>query len=74
MVVEKYWNPPLLCVSWVLVIEWKCVWDVKVHGYVYTFMAGLGLFDQKSAIAVTMSIVTAFKFCIGHRKNGLLNR
>ena len=37
-------------------------------------MAGLGLFDQKSAIAVTMPIVTAFKFCIGHRKNGLLNR
>jgi hypothetical protein len=37
------------------------------------YMAGLGLFDQKSAIAVTMPIVTAFKFCIGHRKNGLLN-
>jgi hypothetical protein len=37
-------------------------------------MAGLGLFDQKSVIAVTMPIVTAFKFCIGHRKNGLLNR
>jgi hypothetical protein len=35
-------------------------------------MAGLGLFDQKSALAVTMPIVTAFKFCIGHRKNGLL--
>jgi hypothetical protein len=37
-------------------------------------MAGLGLFDQKSALAVTMPVVTAFKFCIGHRKNGLLNR
>jgi hypothetical protein len=37
-------------------------------------MAGLGLFDQKSAIAVTMPIFTAFKFCIRHRKNGLLNR
>jgi hypothetical protein len=37
-------------------------------------MAGLGLFNQKSVIAVTMPIVTAFKFCIGHRKNGLLNR
>jgi hypothetical protein len=37
-------------------------------------MTGLGLFDQKSVIAVTMPIVTAFKFCIGHRKNGLLNR
>ena len=37
-------------------------------------MAGLGLFDQKSALAVAMPIVTAFKFCIGHRKNGLLNR
>jgi hypothetical protein len=36
--------------------------------------AGLGLFDQKSAIAVTMPIATAFKFCIRHRKNGLLNR
>jgi hypothetical protein len=37
-------------------------------------MAGLGLFDQKSALAETMPIVTAFKFCVGHRKNGLLNR
>jgi hypothetical protein len=37
-------------------------------------MAGLGLFDQKSALAVTIPIVTAFKFCIGHRKNGLLDR
>jgi hypothetical protein len=46
-------------------------WSIMVY------MAGLGLFDQKSAIAVTavtMPIVTAFKFCIGHRKNGLLNR
>jgi hypothetical protein len=30
----------------------------------------LGLFGQKSALAVTMPIVTAFKFCIGHRKMG----
>ena len=37
-------------------------------------MAGLGLFDQKGALAVAMPIVTAFKFCIGHRENGLLNR
>jgi hypothetical protein len=37
-------------------------------------MAGLGLFDQKSALAVTIPIATAFKFCVGHRKNGLLNR
>jgi hypothetical protein len=37
-------------------------------------MAGLGLFGQKSVIAATMPIVTAVKFCIGHRKNGLLNR
>ena len=37
-------------------------------------MAGLGLFDQKSAIAVTMPIATAFKFCIRHRKNGIANR
>ena len=37
-------------------------------------VAGLGLFDQKNVIAVTMPIVTAFKFCVGHRKNGLLNR
>jgi hypothetical protein len=35
-------------------------------------MAGLGLFDPKSALAVTMPIITALKFCIGHRKNGLL--
>jgi hypothetical protein len=34
----------------------------------------LGLFDQKSALTVTMPIVTAFKFCIEHRKNGPLNR
>ena len=31
-------------------------------------MAGLGLFDQKNAIAVTMPIVTAFKFCVRHIK------
>jgi hypothetical protein len=31
-------------------------------------MAGLGLFDQKVALAVAMPIATAFKFCIGHRK------
>jgi hypothetical protein len=37
-------------------------------------MAGLGLFYQKSALAVTIPVATAFKFCIGHRKNGLLNR
>jgi hypothetical protein len=37
-------------------------------------MAGLGLFGQKSTIAVTMPIFTAFNFCIGHTKNGLLNR
>ena len=38
-----------------------------------TTMAGLGLFDQKSALTVTVTIpiVTAFK---GHRKNGLLGR
>ena len=42
--------------------------------YLLISMAGVGLFDQKSVIAVTMPIVTAFKFCIGHRKNGLLNR
>jgi hypothetical protein len=34
----------------------------------------IGLFDHKSALAVTMPIVTAFKFRIGHNKNGLLNR
>jgi hypothetical protein len=28
-------------------------------------MAGLGLFDQKIALAVAMPIATAFKFCIG---------
>ena len=33
-------------------------------------MAGLGLFDQKSALAVTILVVTAFKFCIRHRKMG----
>jgi hypothetical protein len=33
-------------------------------------MAGLGLFDPKSALTVTMPIATAFKFCIGHKKMG----
>jgi hypothetical protein len=37
-------------------------------------MAGLRVHDQKNAIAVTMIIVTAFKICISHRKNGFLNR
>jgi hypothetical protein len=36
-------------------------------------MAGLGLFDPKIAIAATTPIVTAFKFCIRHRENGLLD-
>jgi hypothetical protein len=35
-------------------------------------VAGLGLSGQKSA--ATTPIVTAFKICISHRKNGLLNR
>jgi hypothetical protein len=49
--------------------------DVRIQDFYAAFvMAGLGLFDQKSAIAVTMPIFTAFKFCIRHRKNGLLNR
>jgi hypothetical protein len=49
-----------------------CILPRKAQGA----MAGLGLFDQKSAIAVAMPmpIVTAFKLCIGHRKNGLLIR
>ena len=37
-------------------------------------MAGLAMLDQKNVIAVTIIIVTAFKICISHRKNGLLNR
>jgi hypothetical protein len=37
-------------------------------------MAGLRMNDQKNAIAATMIIVTTFKICISHRKNGLLNR
>jgi hypothetical protein len=37
-------------------------------------MDGLRINDQKNAIAVTMIIVTAFKICISHRKNGFLNR
>ena len=36
-------------------------------------MAGLRINDQKNAIAVTMTTVTAFKICISHRKNGFLN-
>ena len=42
MVVEKYWNPPLLCVCWVLAIEWKCVWNVKVCGCRCTFEWEIG--------------------------------
>jgi hypothetical protein len=38
------------------------------------YEAGLAMFDQKNVIAVTIIIVTAFKICISHRKNGLLNR
>jgi hypothetical protein len=41
---------------------------------VYAHMAGLGTDDQKNAIAATAPIATAFKFCIRHRKSGLLNR
>jgi hypothetical protein len=37
-------------------------------------MAGLAMFDQKKLIEAITPIVTAFKFCIRHRKNGLLNR
>jgi hypothetical protein len=36
-------------------------------------VAGLGTDDQKNAIAATAPITTAFKFCIRHRKSGLLN-
>jgi hypothetical protein len=37
-------------------------------------MAGLGTDDQKNAARATAPIVIAFKTCISHRKNGLLNR
>ena len=37
-------------------------------------MAGLVIIDQKNSIKATTPVVTAFKFCIRHRKNGLLNR
>jgi hypothetical protein len=42
----------------------RCLAASLVH------VAGLGLFDQKSAIAVAMLIAAAaaFKFCIRHRK------
>jgi hypothetical protein len=33
-------------------------------------MAGLGLFDPKITLAVTMPVVTTFTFCVGHRKMG----
>jgi hypothetical protein len=42
------------------------------HGYLS--MAGLAIIDQNNSIEATTPIVTAFKFCIRHRKNGLLNR
>ena len=44
------------------------------EGAVLGAMAGLRINDQKNAIAVTMTTVTAFKICISHRKNGFLNR
>jgi hypothetical protein len=39
-------------------------------------MAGSATSDQKNSIAATtpIVIVTAFKFCVRHRKNGFLNR
>jgi hypothetical protein len=37
-------------------------------------VAGLAMIDQKNSIEATTPIVTAFKFCIRHRKYGLLNR
>jgi hypothetical protein len=37
-------------------------------------MAGLHIYDQKNAIAVTVIIATAFKIRVSYRKNGLLNR
>ena len=36
-------------------------------------MAGSAMFDQKNSIEATTPIVTAFEFCVRHRKNGLLN-
>jgi hypothetical protein len=38
-------------------------------------MTGLGLSSQKKMPhAATTPIATAFKICMSHRKNGLLNR
>jgi hypothetical protein len=37
-------------------------------------MAGLGKDYQKGAAHAITPIATAFKTCISHRKNGLLNR
>jgi hypothetical protein len=37
-------------------------------------MAGLCTDNQKIAAHATTPIATAFKTCISHRKNGLLNR
>jgi hypothetical protein len=38
MVVEKYWNPPVLRVSWVLVIGMKSCVDASVCGCSVLFM------------------------------------
>jgi hypothetical protein len=38
MVVDKYLNPPLLCVSWVLVIRMKSCVDANVCGCIVLFM------------------------------------
>jgi hypothetical protein len=37
-------------------------------------MAGLGHLTKKMPHAATTPIVTAFKTCMRHRKNGFLNR
>jgi len=48
--------------------------DKVIAAFGSSAMAGLAMLDQKNVIAVTIIIVTAFKICISHRKNGLLNR
>jgi hypothetical protein len=61
----------VVCVLWLMFLRLLGAGFTLARG---KLMAGLGLSDQKSALAVTMPIATAFKFCIRHRKNGLLNR
>jgi hypothetical protein len=67
------YGAPAFIQQWSRKRETEIKRELKGEGF-KAVMAGLAMFDQKNVIAVTIIIVTAFKICISHRKNGLLNR